>query len=262
MRTTVGAILTFGAISAPVGVASAGSRRDVELNTIHICGSKAKQAYVCPTCDPAVPVPAETLLKGYQVAKNQYIAIDVDEYKAITEARSRVLKIDKFVANEDVFPFMVDKHYFLTPSEHVAFARPYELILSALMANDSAGFGHCRLWGKEYPFVIQASGAGLLTLATLFCADEMPPPGDELAKLPGNITTDELALMTDFMALRAGDLEASDLRSSTSEQKAAYIDKVISGVEVTRPEPVEEQEPQLVDLQGKLREMVEAASRQ
>jgi len=50
MRTIVNTTIGFGAVVIPVGVASSGSRKNVELNKIHTCGTKMEERLTCPAC--------------------------------------------------------------------------------------------------------------------------------------------------------------------------------------------------------------------
>src|SRR5678815_6000737 len=81
-RAISSATVSFGLVSIPIKVYSAHeTSNDIHFNMVHAeCGTRLKQQYICPTHERVVDR-SETA-RGYQFAKNQFVILSDDEYKA------------------------------------------------------------------------------------------------------------------------------------------------------------------------------------
>lgn len=226
MRSIVGATLTFGAVFVPVNVASSAQQHEVKLRTLHTCGTPLNQVFRCPKCDEIAEV-GDTR-KGYELVKKQFVEVNDDEFREITGERTREIVLTKFIPAGEINLRLVDKQYALTPSDTELLRRPYKLIIDA-MGDDMVGIGKSRLWGRERPVAVIPND-GLLWMLMLNCHDELVLTSDEELKMVGvEVTSDEVKLARQFIELKAGKLEASDLTSATYERQISYLDALTKG---------------------------------
>jgi DNA end-binding protein Ku len=257
MRTIVGATLTFGAVFVPVNVASSAQKHEVSLNTTHVCGSKVNQMFWCPECSK--PAEKEDLRKGFKIGKAQFVEVDDELFKEITGERSREITINKFIPQGQIDLRMVDKQYALAPSDNEILRRSYKLIVDAML-DDTVGLGKARLWGKEQPVAIVPGPDGLLWMLMLHTHDELVTTIDEERKLAGvEVTPEEVALARQFIELKTGDLEPSDLTSSTYERQLKFIDDVVNGKKPRKRRAEKEKAATLGEMEPILRKMVAGA---
>ena len=74
--------ISFGLVSIPIRMYTAASSGSVSFNQLHPkCGGRIKQQQICPNCNEVVE--RNSLVKGYEFAKDQYVQFTEDELKAL-----------------------------------------------------------------------------------------------------------------------------------------------------------------------------------
>src|ERR687885_1851670 len=142
MRVTWNGSLSFGLVNIPIGLAPAtkpaARQSDVSFRQLHReCGTPIKQKRWCPVHDREVS--AEEIVKGWEVAKGEFVIVEEADLEAITQHdTSRSIEITRFVPIEEVDPAYFDRTYFLVPADAAAARRPY-VLLSEAMAETGMG---------------------------------------------------------------------------------------------------------------------------
>src|SRR5690348_11098374 len=144
MRTTWNGSVSFGLVNIPVGLAPAtkpaARQSDVSFRMLHReCATPIKQKRWCPVHERDVE--ADELVKGWEVAKGQFIMVEPEELESIALRRSQSIEILRFVALEQVDPVYFDRTYYLAPAEAEAARRPYVLLLRAMQETGMAAIG-------------------------------------------------------------------------------------------------------------------------
>src|SRR5262245_37802270 len=77
--------ISFGMVSIPIKLYAAGeSKAAVSFNLLHDkCKSRLKQQYICPKENEIVT--RDHMVKGYEFAKEQYVAFTEEEIKSMAE---------------------------------------------------------------------------------------------------------------------------------------------------------------------------------
>ena len=120
MRTTWNGSLSFGLVTIPVGLAPAtkpaARQSDISFRLLHReCLTPIKQKRWCPTHDREVT--QEELVRGWEVAKGQFVVVEDQELEAIERSDdSRAIDIARFVDLGEVDPVWFDRTYFLVPA--------------------------------------------------------------------------------------------------------------------------------------------------
>src|ERR687896_1549817 len=108
MRTTWNGSISFGLVTIPVGLAPAtkpaARASDVAFRTLHReCRTPIKQRRWCPVHEREVP--AEELVKGWEVAKGEFVIVEDSDLEAIEQRdTSRTIDITRFVEAGEVDP--------------------------------------------------------------------------------------------------------------------------------------------------------------
>src|SRR5260370_22189636 len=133
MRTIWNGSLSFGLVNIPIGLALATQRDDVSFRTLHReCGTPIKQKRWCPFHERDVE--PDELVKGWEVAKGEFVIVEESDLEAVALQRSQSIEILRFVPLADVAPMYFDKTDYLAPSTPEAARRPYALLLRAMHA--------------------------------------------------------------------------------------------------------------------------------
>ena len=159
MRTTWNGSISFGLVSIPVGLAPAtkpaARASDVSFRLLHReCRTPIKQKRWCPLHDREVP--NDELVKGWEVAKGQFVIVEDADLEAIMRHDdSRSIDITRFVPADEVDPVWFDRTYFLVPASATAQRRPYVLLLEAMRETGTAALGRFILRGSSHQYAVK-----------------------------------------------------------------------------------------------------------
>jgi DNA end-binding protein Ku len=256
MRTIWNGSISFGLVNIPIGLAVATQRTDVSFRTLHReCGTPIKQKRWCPFHERDVE--ADELVKGWEVAKGEFVLVEESDLESVALTRSQSIDILRFVRLEEVDPFYFDRTYYLAPAAAEAARRPYVLLLRAMQESGMAGVGKFVLWGKENLCLIRAQGDSL-ALQTLFFADDVRAKGEiEEAVETIEIKPAELKLAEQVIDSLVGKWAIEDFENEYRKDLKAMLEAKLAGEQITRPEPVAE--TPVVDLMEALRRSVAEA---
>jgi DNA end-binding protein Ku len=173
--------ISFGLVTVPVGLYSA-----TEDHTIHFhqfergTTDRVRNKRVNERTDDEVDY--SDVVKGRESANGKVVLIEPAELADVAPGRSRTIDITGFVDLSEIDPIYFQKTYYLAPQgdEH---QRPYALLLQALERSERAGIAMFVMRGKEYLTAIRPQRS-VLTLQTMFFADEVRDPRKELDRIP------------------------------------------------------------------------------
>src|SRR5207245_191149 len=149
MRTIWNGSISFGLVSIPIGLALATQRSDVAFRTLHReCGTPIKQKRYCPFHERDVE--PDELVKGWEVAKGEFVMVEEADLEAVALQRSQSIEILRFVKLDEVDPVYFDRTYYLAPASADAARRPYVLLLRAMQETGMEAVGKFVLWNKEH----------------------------------------------------------------------------------------------------------------
>ena len=262
MRISWNGSLTFGLVSIPVGLAPAtkpaARQSDISFRLLHReCLTPIKQKRWCPKHDREVG--PDELVKGWEVAKGQFVVVEEGELEALERADdSRAIEVSQFVPLDAVDPIWLDRTYFLVPGAAPAQRRPYKLLLEAMRDAGVGGIGHFVRSGRESLCLVRARGAALV-LETLFLAEDVYSQTEiEEAVEATELKKAELGLAQQLIDGLAGSFEPETLTSEYRRDLRSMLEAKLRGEEIAMPEPVAEPAP-AVDLMEALKASVAAA---
>jgi DNA end-binding protein Ku len=253
MRTIWNGSISFGLVNIPIGLALATQRDDVSFRTLHReCGTPIKQKRWCPFHEREVE--ADELVKGWEVAKGEFVTVEESDLESVALQRSQSIEILRFVNLEDVDPVYFDRTYYLAPASADAQRRPYVLLLRAMQETGMAAVGKFVLWGKENLCLIRAQGE-TLAMELLFFADDVRSKSEiEDAVGATEVKDAELQLAGQVINSLAGDWNPEDFENEYRRDLRAMLDAKLAGEQIKRPEPVAE--TPVIDLMEALRRSV------
>ena len=254
MRTIWNGSISFGLVNIPIGLALATQRSDVAFRTLHReCGTPIKQKRWCPLHEREVE--ADELVKGWEVAKGEFVIVEEADLESVALQRSQAIDILRFVKLADVDPVFFDRTYYLAPASTEAQRRPYVLLLRAMQESGMAAVGKFVLWGKENLCLIRPQG-DTLAMETLFFADDVRSKSEiEEAVEATEVKKAELALAGQVIESLVGEWDAAEFENEYRRDLKAMLEAKLAGQEITRPEPTPE--TPVVDLMEALRRSVE-----
>ncbi|HEX3224703.1 MAG TPA: Ku protein [Gaiellaceae bacterium] len=253
MRTIWNGSISFGLVNIPIGLALATQRSDISFRTLHReCGTPIKQKRWCPLHEREVE--PEELVKGWEVAKGEYVLVEEADLESVALQRSQSIEILRFVELADVDPVFFDRTYYLAPAASDAQRRPYVLLLRAMQESGMAAVGKFVLWGKENLCLIRAQGDTLL-LELLFFAEDVREK-NEIEEAVGTVEVKkaELQLAQQVIDSLVGEWKIEDFENEYRRDLRTMLEAKLAGEEIARPEPVAE--TPVIDLMEALRRSV------
>src|SRR5688500_6885892 len=111
------------------------------------------------------------LVKGFQIAKDQYVLFDKDELDAVKLESTRIIDIEKFVPRASIDRLYWDTPYHLVPSGKTG-VEAFAVIREAMKLKNTVALGRLVMGTRERVCAIEIEEAGLV-LTTLRTAQEV-----------------------------------------------------------------------------------------
>ena len=161
----------FGLVNVPVKLYTAVSRKDVRFNQLEAAtGARIQQRRVSSVSGDEVP--ADAIVRGYEVSKGRYVVIADEELDAISPPASRTIAIEQFADLAELDPVLYDSAYRAAPEK--GGARAYGLLHASLRETGRIGVGRIMLRARESLACIRADEDHIV-VHTLAWADEVVP---------------------------------------------------------------------------------------
>ncbi|OMQ14395.1 Ku protein [Modestobacter sp. VKM Ac-2676] len=249
--------LAFGLVNVPVGLYSATEDRTIHFNQFER-GTSSRIRYRRVNEDTGEEVPYSDIVKGEEVGDGQYVVLTPEELAEIAPGRSRTIDIADFVDLAEIDPIYYQKTYYLAPQDEGA-QRPYALLLQALERSQRVGIATFVMRSKQYLAAIRPQG-DVLTLETMFFADEVRDPVEEIELLPAphSFQSRDLDMAVTLIDSMTTEWDPTNYRDSYRDRVQELIAAKERGDEmVTQGEP--ETAGKVMDLMAALRASVDAA---
>ena len=250
-RAISSATVSFGLVSIPIKVYSAHeTANDIHFNMVHAeCGTRLKQQYICPTHDRVVDR-SETS-RGYQFAKNQFVLLTDEEYKALQEVADNTIALTEFVPQDKLDPIYFERSYYLGPDK--GGERAYKLLNEAMRETGLVGVATYAARGKQYLVAVRPFGKDGLVMHQLHYADEIKdfaevPIKDAKPAAPGEV---KLAVQL-IEQIAADKFEPEKYEDQVKIRMLELIEKKVEGQEITA-QPEAAPQAQVIDLMEALK---------
>lgn len=249
-RSISTASISFGLVNIPVKLFSAANpSASISFKLLSKDGHRLKQQYIDPKDDNRV-VSRDEMVKGYEVAKDQYVLFTEEELRGLQEASTQTVEINEFVPEDRVPKVYHQKTYYLGPDK--GGARAYRLLSRALQETGRCGLAKYAARGKMYLVLIAPRDDGLV-MYQLNYADEVVD-FDEIPKGDAEPKEGEVDLAKQLIDQNASD----DFRPEKYEDEVrariqAAIDQKMEGKEIAVA-PDEQPKAQIIDLMDALKQ--------
>jgi DNA end-binding protein Ku len=208
------------------------------------------------------PVDPGRILKGYEIARGEYVLLTDDELDSVKLEASRSFDLVQFVDHCEVDPIYFDKPYYVVPDGDLA-AEAYCVLRDALRTTKKMGLGQIVMRGREYIAGLKPCGDGLL-LETLRFADEVRAAAPLFADVRDDKADTELIdLAEELIARKAAPFDPNVFEDHYTEALRALIERKAKGSRTVTVDEGAKPPPrgaQIIDLVEALRKSVEGKS--
>jgi DNA end-binding protein Ku len=248
--------ISFGLVNIPVKLITAVKSTEIRFHQLHEKdGVRLRQRLICPADDEEVA--RDDIVKGYEIAPDQYVIVNPDELDALAPESSKALDITDFVDLDSIDPIYYDRPYYLLPGENAA--KPYSLLVQAMEKAKKVGIAKFVMRQKEYLAALRPV-EGAICLEIMHFAGEVIP-AKKLEGVPEKAKVDErqLKVANQLIEALAGDFEPEKYRDEYRDKVEHMLEEKAKGHEVVTPPQVETKPTKAVDLLAALEESLKTA---
>jgi DNA end-binding protein Ku len=238
--------ISFGLLNVPVKLYSAVSKKSVSFRELRESdASRIRHKRVAEADGEEVPY--EEIVKGYEIAPEQYVVITRDELEEIDPKKTRAIEIQDFVDLDEIDPIDFDHPYYLGPDKGAE--KPYALLVKAMKDANKVAVARFVLRNKENLAAIRPMD-DVLTMATMRFADEVTSP-EELDGVIGDkpkLEKRELDMAKQLIGQLASDFKPEKYKDEYREELLNLIERKAQGetVEAVSEEPKPTKAPDLM----------------
>jgi DNA end-binding protein Ku len=224
--------ISFGLLNVPVKLYSAVSSRSISFRELRERdGSRIRHKKVAEADGEEVPY--ERIVKGYEVAPEQYVVLGKGELENLAPKKTKAIQIEDFVDLDEIDPIYFDRPYYLGPQPGAE--RAYALLVEAMSTQRKVAIARFVMRNRESLAAIRATGE-VLTLATMRFADEVVPP-EQLEGLLGDTeevepNQREVEMAKALIDSLAADFDPTAYKDEYREELLALIERKARGEEL------------------------------
>ena len=243
--------LSFGLAHVPIKLYSAIESKTVRFHEVHLSdGAPIEHRRICSK--EGKEVPYKEVVKGYEIAEDEYVVLEKDEVKAAAGSRGKVVEIEEFVPDDAIDPVFYEKTYYVGCRDD---GEAYRVFHEALKQTGRVGIGRFTFHDREYLAAVRSLD-GVLALHTMRFHDEVVDAGDLDVSIPrkgpSNKEAKMAAQLVDALHER---FDPTDYEDSYREAVLDLIDRKAKGKKIERvePEPREETDDLAAALEASLK---------
>jgi DNA end-binding protein Ku len=249
--------ISFGLLNVPVKLYSAVSKKSVSFRELRESdGSRVRHKRVAEADGEEVDY--NDIVKGYEIAPEQYVVITRDELEELDPKKTRAIEVLDFVDLDDIDPIYFDHPYYLGPDKGAE--RAYALLVKAM--EDSHKVAVCRfvLRNRESLAALRPMN-GVMTMATMRFADEVVST-DEISEVLGEEVEapkkKELDMAKALIDSLTSEFEAESYRDEYREELLDLIERKAKGESIVSAEAEAPKPTKAPDLMAALEESLAA----
>jgi DNA end-binding protein Ku len=248
--------LKLSLVSCPVALFPATTTSErVSFRTLNrATGNRVKRQFV----DEATgePVEYEDQIKGYEVAKGEYLQIDDDELKSVQIESNHTIDIEQFVRRTEVDELYLDTPYYLTPTDRVG-EEAFAVIRDAMRAEKMVGLARVVLFRRERVVMLEPRDKGISAFS-LHYANEVHQAANYFDEIPDlDLPKQMLELATHIIDKMTGKFEPEKFEDHYENALIELIRSKQKGTPV-KAQPAARQ-TNVINLMDALRRSVEGA---
>jgi DNA end-binding protein Ku len=227
----------------------------IAFNLLHAkCGSRIQNRYYCPVCNVAVD--RDDLVRGYELAKSQYVQLTEDELESLQTESSNNIELKEFIPLSKIDPVYFESAYYLGAGE--GGEKPYRLLVDALAKSNRAAIAQLVTRGKEQLVLIRPYRNGLI-MHSLYYANEVRNFAEIGKAENASLSIEEIQLGADLIESMSDEFKPENYRDEYRERVQAMLDEKSKGREITVAAPEAPRHGQIIDLMQELKQSIEKA---
>jgi DNA end-binding protein Ku len=249
--------LKLSLVSCPIALFPATSEREkisfhqVNKETGHRIRYKKVDAETGDEVDNA------DIVKGYEIAKGEYIEVEPDELEAVAIESKHVIDIDEFVPRNEIDELYLRDPYYIVPDGEVG-QQAFAVIREAIRKEGMVALGKVVFTSREHMIALEARGKGMLGV-TLRYPYEVRDEKDYFDTVEDEkIPKDMIELAVHIVETKTGHFKPQQFKDEYEDALKDLLRRKQKGEKIERPK--ERAPSNVINLMDALRQSVKAGS--
>ena len=243
--------ISVGLAHVPIKLYSATESKTVSFHEVHLAdGARLEHKRICSKDGEEVPY--KEVVKGFEVAPDEFVVLDKEEVAAAAGARGKVIEIEEFVPDEEIDPVFYEKTYYVGCRDD---GEAYRAFFEALKQTARVGIGRFTFHNREYLAAVRPL-YDVLALHTMRFHDEIVRGNELEVETPAKGPSEqEVEMAGRLVESLHREFDPADYEDTYREAVLELINRKAKGeeVEVEAQAPEEETSDLLAALQASLK---------
>jgi DNA end-binding protein Ku len=247
--------LRLSLVTCPVALYPATS--EAETVRFNLINPKTNNRIKMQTVDAGTgkEVSRGDLVKGYAIAKDQYVLLDKEDFESVKLESTRIIDIEKFVPRTSIDRLYWDTPYHLVPAGKTG-VEAFAVIRAAMNKKQMVALGRLVMSTRERVCAIEIEEAGLV-LTTLRTAEEVR----DMAELPSpdlpKPDPQMLAIAEKIVDQQSGDFDPAEFTDRYEDALRALIEEKKKGKKVKPTAAANDDDGKVIDLMAALKKSLQ-----
>jgi DNA end-binding protein Ku len=247
--------LKLSLVSCPIALFPATSEREkisfhqVNKETGHRIRYKKVDAETGDEVDNA------DIVKGYEIAKGEYIEVEPNELEAVAIESKHVIDIDEFVSRNEIDELYLRDPYYIVPDGEVG-QQAFAVIREAIRKEGMVALGKVVFTSREHIIALEARGKGMLGV-TLRYPYEVRDEKDYFDTIEDEkIPKDMIDLAVHIVETKTGHFKPQQFKDEYEDALKDLLRRKQKGEKIERPK--ERAPSNVINLMDALRQSLKA----
>ena len=195
------------------------------------------------------------IVKGYEVAKGEYIELEPGELEAVAIESKRVIDIDEFVPRQEIDELYLRDPYYIVPDGEVG-QQAFAVIREAIRKEGMVAIGKIVFTSREHVIALEPRGKGMLGV-TLRYPYEVREEKDYFDTIEDEkIPKDMIDLAVHIVETKAGHFKPQQFKDEYEDALKDLLRRKQKGEKIERPK--ERAPSNVINLMDALRQSLKA----
>jgi DNA end-binding protein Ku len=205
--------------------------------------------------DTGEEVPAQNIIKGYEVSKGEYVEVTGEELDAVAIESKRVIEIEEFVPREEIDELYINSPYYVVPDGEVA-QQAFAVIREAINQKGMVALGKVVFTSREHIFALEARGKGMMGM-TLRYPYEVRKEADYFDDIPDEkLPKDMLELAAHIVETKRAHFNPDQFKDEYESALKQLVERKQRGERIEAP--AKRGSGKVINLMDALRRSVES----
>ena len=247
--------LRLSLVSCPIALFPATSEREkVSFHQINrATGNRIRYRKV--DAETGEEVPSDQIIKGYEVAKGEYVEISDEELESIALESTKTIEIDEFVPRSEIDDLYNVRPYYIAPDGKVG-QDAFVVIRSIIEQMKMVAIGRVVLTSREHVMAMEPRGKGLMGTLLRY-PYEVRDEKEFFDDIPNvKLTKDMMDLARHIVETKTGHFKPAEFEDHYEHALKELIAKKAKGEKIEIPK--EQPTGKVINLMDALRRSVQA----